>query len=302
MGSMLPLLLALSECSDSYMFDHTRNTVKFREFDVHASDTIRILNLPPYTSVVFNELPKCVIDVSYFYNNSLIRKRGGRHATGFDTGNATADLVMNPQEEGSILYFAVTFPPDCDIRIVSNKVPREFQTENSTDKVCYFHGGDRDMSFRISAKTGHSGSVESEMFPHSLTGNASIELPLADPKVIVWSGEVYSASVSVGGESEKLLNIWASMTTDVPQFLELPFDPFEASVWAFSPPYIVIIVVLLLCFRVYTVRRQMRQRSMKEDEEVPLIHPSDEYALSHVQYLSCGSEQLLAPPSTNTDI
>jgi hypothetical protein len=153
------------------------------------------------------------------------------------------------------------------------------------------------MTFSISVNASESGSLESEMLASSLTGESSSELSLVDPMVIRWSGTVRSVRIFSAGKSHRLLDITTVMTADVPQFLELSFVPFR---FDFSQPYLVCmdlmaVILIVMVLRVCLVRRQMRQRSMKEDEEVPVIHASDEYPATSVSYVSCASTDGLAP-------
>jgi hypothetical protein len=68
---------------------------------------------------------------------------GTNQTTGFDTGAHEGAIEVTHIEKGNLSFFAVTFPDDCETRIVSNRKADFIHREKSSSKVCCFNGAER---------------------------------------------------------------------------------------------------------------------------------------------------------------
>jgi hypothetical protein len=210
---------------------------------------------------------------------------------GFDTGGYRANLTVRAADSGDVTYFAVPFPEECTVRIVSNRAPYTLERKNTSSRICYFNGADRDLSFKIRVQGNLSGSVTSPMIPTPLTGDSEISIPYVNPEVIELNGPIETVNIKVIGDVRKSQNLLETLSEE-PRFLQL--EPHWTFLDVISKPAVVVgevcvMVFGLIAMRIYFLRRQMRQRSMKENEDLPLIHSCEEQPLMHTEYMSVAS-------------
>jgi hypothetical protein len=268
---MFRAFLGVSVSLCSYEFSDT-SSVKFRELDLEAGETICLKRLPPFTSAVFNSFPRSFFYVNYQNSSDSAFAVGTSRTTGFYTGNSRANVTACATDAGTFSYFIVSFPPDCSERIVSNTLPDTITRMNTTDRICYFNGAQRDLSYRISVRSKSSGILESSMLDAPLIGDQNISLEFVDPSIISWCGEMNSVTITVRGRPRKHPELLESRMDGTPAFLE--YDPLNNDD-RINPMLLVIdsviIVLVLIGIRVSCVRRKMKQRKMREDEAIPVI-------------------------------
>jgi hypothetical protein len=278
--------------SDNFIFDHNTTAIKFRQLYLDRGDRIHCRNIPPHTSIVFNTFPKSTFTASYVFNGTSYSLTGCSLTAGFDSGAYTANLTLRAANSGPVVYFAAPFPAHCAIRILTNRAPDSLEMHNTSANICYFNGAERDLNFRISVKTHRSGSLNSQMIQSPLTGESRVSLNLVDPEVISWSGDMETVKIDVDSRSSESQGVFETLTGQWPLFLKTDCD---GGFWArLGHPVAVVIetcvtVFGLIAMRVYFLRRQMRQRSMKEDEDLPLIHTCDDQPMMGMEYVSVPS-------------
>jgi hypothetical protein len=170
--------------------------IVFRDFKADAGDTIRFQYLPPRTAIVFQELPPSTFRAWSWQTDGAIPLNATNHTRGFDTGSHPGSLDVILSEAGNVSFFAVTFPGDCEARIVSTK-KRDFVRERqSSQKVCYFNGADQkyDLAIELSSRTGE---LYSKALGLALRGNSHTDLQDANASLITWSGDIDEVHVGV---------------------------------------------------------------------------------------------------------
>jgi hypothetical protein len=293
---LLPLLFSQIG-SDSFTFDHNFTAAKFRQLYLERGDRMHCQNIPPRTSIVFNVFPKCTFTAAYTSNGTSYSLKSTALTAGFDTGGFFANLTVRAVNSGTVVYFAASFPEQCTTRIVSNRAPHSLEMRNTSTNICYFNGADRDLTFTISVKT-HSGSLNSQMIQRPMVGESRVSLDLVDPEVISWTGEMDTVKIEVRGDVSVSQDVFQTLNGMDPLFLE---TGYYGGIWELlgRPAALVIECSLtvfgLIAMRIYFLRRQMRQRSMKEDEDLPLIHVCDDQPMMQMEYQSVPS--LSAPVS-----
>jgi hypothetical protein len=175
----------------------TRNIV-FGKISVDEDDIICIPNIPPRTSVLFRRSPPSSIRAEYSLDNTTITLTGVNRTAGFDSGLYSSNLEISPKHAGKFSFFAVTFPSDCAVRLVSSERVGILMRGASTAKTCYFNGGHRTVSYDIHLAAGEGGRLKPGA-KGELTGIAARHIADVNASFITWEGPVTQVAVAVRG-------------------------------------------------------------------------------------------------------
>jgi hypothetical protein len=190
------LVIGSSSCARQEILSRP---VTFADFNISAGATICFPNIPPHTSLILKQMPPASITARYLSAGREISLSGNALTTGFDAGHYSATLEVTPGQWGALSYFAVTFPADCQQRIVSSLPQEVFVHSASTEKVCYFSGGGTKLEYVIELSGGEAAVAESSGLGLKLAANGTRWLHERDPSVVTWSGDVSSIHIAVFG-------------------------------------------------------------------------------------------------------
>lgn len=174
-----------------------KQPITFNKQTIQVGDTFCIHRIPPRTSIVFKHLPYSQIEARYLVNGTVIPLNGTNQTRGFDTGDYEGEIEVTALESGNLSFFSVTFPNDCDTRIVSSRQLDVLYSEKDSGKVCYFNGAKRVVDYEIRVDAGETGKVESPGLGINLRGSSKNHLHQVNSSLITWSGDMNKMIVSV---------------------------------------------------------------------------------------------------------
>jgi hypothetical protein len=191
---MLLFIPALT--SSACTFTHSlTDSVSFHRFDLNTDETMCIRNISARTSLLFGYFDRLVIQARH---TQTVLRSGGGFVAGFDSGNFDSELEILAANGGKFSYFAVKFPEDCEKRIVSGRRIGILTRTHTKEKVCYFTGGHKVVSYDVQLSANASGKLTGPGF--ELTGNMYRRVVNAEASVIRWEGEVNFVAIGILGE------------------------------------------------------------------------------------------------------
>jgi hypothetical protein len=194
--------------------------ITFRKYSIQAGEKILIKHIQPRTSIIFKRLPQAHIEARSFVNGSAVPFAGTNETLGFDSGAHAAELELTAREPGNLSFFAVTFPDDCETRIVSSHRADVIHGENSQSKVCYFNGAHPTLDYHIQVQADGNGRLESRDLGLALRGHSHNDLRQANASVIAWSGGIHEVVVAVHGGRTDGRGIFAAISGAAGQLIE----------------------------------------------------------------------------------
>jgi hypothetical protein len=112
----------------------------FAEFNVSAGAAICFLNIPPCTLAIFKPIPTAWLTTQDVTGGGDVSLLGDWLTAGLDGRYHSMTLNVMPSQWGTFSYFAMTFPTDWWVRIVSILPQDVFVHSVSTEKMCHFSG------------------------------------------------------------------------------------------------------------------------------------------------------------------
>jgi hypothetical protein len=196
--------------------------ITFRTYYMNASETICLRGISPNTAVLFKRVLRSSIQAQYSINGTSVALSGTNLTIGFDSGPYASSLTLTATESGKLSFFAVTFPADCDRRIVSSKKMGVYVRTGTTDKFCYFNGAHKTTSYDIQFSSKSNGRLVSSELGIDLTGIWNHRIEGVNASLITWEGEVDFVAVGVhGGWMHHHDGILRELNSTSPALIEL---------------------------------------------------------------------------------